>query len=119
LNDSGVGVDYADFYHFLNGLVDYDNWGARIDYKSKHLRLFRQQNVWNESNSIHQAFEQLFSQFRNSIMAISYRSNGIPTIDELVGILECLGKNVRIYQSSCIKYVLSNKQSNEVLIVAR
>ena len=119
LNDNGVGVDYADFYHFLNGLVDYDNWGARIDYKSKHLRLFRQQNVWNESNSIHQAFEQLFSQFRNSIMAISYRSNGIPTIDELVGILECLGKNVRIYQSSCIKYVLSNKQSNEVLIVAR
>jgi adenine-specific DNA methylase len=82
------------------------------------LRLFRQQNVWNELSSIHQAFEQLFTQFRNSTMAISYRSNGIPTIDELVGILECLGKNVKIYQSSCIKYVLSNKQSNEVLIVA-
>ena len=119
LNDRGVGVDYADFYHFLNGLVDYDNWKTRIDYKSKHLRLFRQQNVWNDSNTIHQAFEQLFTQFQNSTMAISYRSNGIPTIDELVGILERLGKNVSIHQSGDIKYVLSTKQSNEVLIVAR
>lgn len=119
LNDRGIGVDYADFYHFLNGLVDYDNWKTRIDYKSKHLRLFRQQNVWNDSNTIHQAFEQLFTQFQNSTMAISYRSNGIPTIDELVGILERLGKNVSIHQSGDIKYVLSTKQSNEVLIVAR
>jgi adenine-specific DNA methylase len=119
LNDSGVGVDYADFYHFLNGLVDYDNWATRIDYDSKHLRLFRQQNDWNNSNTIHLAFERLFVQFQNSTLAISYRSNGIPTIEELVGILERLGKNVRIYQSGCIKYVLSTKRSNEVLIVAR
>ena len=118
LNDRGIGVDYADFYHFLNGLVDYDNWGTRIDYKSKHLRLLRQQNDWNDSNTIHQAFKQLFVQFRHSTMAISYRSNGIPTIDELVNILEGLGKNVRIHQSGDIKYVLSTKQSNEILIVA-
>ncbi len=119
LNEKGIGVDYADFYHFLNGLVDYDNWENRIDHKSKHLRLFRQQNVWNDSGSIHQAFERLFSQFQNSTMAISYRSNGIPTIDELVKILEKIGKKVRIYQSGDIKYVLSTKHSNEVLIVAR
>lgn len=118
LNDCGIGVDYADFYHFLNGLVDYDNWGNRIDYKSKHLRLIRQQNVWNDSGSIRQAFEQLFTQFRNSIMAISYRSNGIPSINEIVEMLENLGKNIRIYQSGDIKYVLSTKHSNEILIVA-
>lgn len=119
LNDSGIGVDYADFYHFLNGIVDYENWASRIDYKSKHLRLFRQPNVWNDSETIHQAFEQLFTQFRHSTMAISYRSNGIPTIGELVEILERLGKNVSIHQSGEIKYVLSTKQSNEILIVAR
>lgn len=118
LNDRGIGVDYADFYHFLNGLVDYDNWGNRIDYKSKHLRLIREQNVWNDSGSIRQAFEQLFTQFQNSIMAISYRSNGIPSINEIVEMLENLGKNIRIYQSSDIKYVLSTKHSNEILIVA-
>ena len=118
LNEKGIGVDYADFYHFLNGLVDYDNWDDRIDYKSKHFRLFRQPNVWNDSETIHQAFEKLFAQFRHSTMAISYRSNGIPTIDELVGILERLGKKVRIHQSNNMKYVLSTKESHEVLIVA-
>ena len=119
LNNSGIGVDYADFYHFLNGLVDYDNWEKRIDYKSKHLRLQRQPNVWNNSNTIHQAFKQLFTKFQNSTMAISYRSNGIPTIEELVNILEGLGKTVNIYQSNDIKYVLSTTKTNEVLIVAR
>ena len=118
LNEKGIGVDYADFYHFLNGLVDYDNWDDRIDYKSKHFRLFRQPNVWNDSETIHQAFEKLFTQFCHSTMAISYRSNGIPTIDELVGILERLGKKVRIHQSNNMKYVLSTKESHEVLIVA-
>lgn len=118
LNEKGIGVDYADFYHFLNGLVDYDNWDDRIDYKSKHFRLFRQPNVWNDSETIHQAFEKLFAQFRHSTMAISYRSNGIPTIDELVGILGRLGKKVRIHQSNNMKYVLSTKESHEVLIVA-
>lgn len=119
LNDNGVGVDYADFYHFLNGLVDYDNWNTHIDYTSKHLRLFRQPNVWNNPGTIHQAFEQLFSQFSNATMAVSYRSNGIPSVDELVLMLEKLGKCVKIYQSDTIKYVLSTKVSNEVLIVAR
>lgn len=119
LNNKGVGVDYADFYHFLNGLVDYDNWGKKIDYTSKHLRLFRQPNVWNDSKTIFEAFEKLFTQFSHATMAISYRSDGIPTINDLVGILEKLGKTINIYQSSDIKYVLSTKQSNEVLIVAR
>ena len=51
-------------------------------------------------------------------MAISYRSNGIPTIEELINMLEGLGKKVKIYQSNNIKYVLSTTQTNEILIVA-
>lgn len=118
LNDCGVGVDYADFYHFLDGLVDYDNWSSRIDYNSKHLRLLRQPNLWNNTETIKHAFEELFILFRQSSMAISYRSNGIPSINELVEILKKLGKNVKIFQSHNMKYVLSTKQSNEILIVA-
>ena len=118
INSDGLGLDYADFYHFFNGLVKYDNWGSMIDYSSKHLRLKRETNDWTDSQKIHNAFENLFDKFSESTLVISYRSNGIPKIEELVKMLEKIGKNVKIYQSSEIKYVLSNKQSNEVLIVA-
>ncbi len=118
LNDNGVGVDYADFYHFLNGLVRYENWHSNIDYDSKHLRLFRQPNVWNSTETIYRAFETLFTHFSHCTMAISYRSNGIPSINELIGTLNGLGKRIRVYRSNDMKYVLSTKQSSEVLIVA-
>ena len=119
INENGVGVDYADFYHFLNGLADYDNWNEHIDYKSKHLRLIRKPNVWNDQNNIYQAFEKLFEKFSDSILVISYRSNGIPTINDLTTLLINMGKDVKIYQSNEMKYVLSSKVSNEILIVAK
>jgi len=119
LNENGVGVDYADFYHFLNGLVKYDDWNSNIDYNSKHLRLFRQPNVWSSTETIYHAFKILFSHFSHCTMAISYRSNGIPSINELVDTLSELGKKVEIYRSNDIKYVLSTKRSTEVLIVAK
>ncbi|MBR5253605.1 MAG: DNA adenine methylase [Bacteroidales bacterium] len=118
INENGIGVDYADFYHFLNGIVGYDNWKYNIDYKSNHLRLVRQPNVWCNSLSIYPAFEELFYKFRNSILAISYRNNGIPKINELVAMLKNSGKEVKIYTSDNIKYALSSKLTNEVLIVA-
>lgn len=118
LNEAGLGVDYADFYHFLNGLVNYEHWAEHIDYNSKHLRLKRSDNIWNDANRIKEAFERLFIQFSNSILAISYRSNGMPSIQEIVDMLKKNGRAVQIYKSEEIKYVLSNKQSNEILIIA-
>lgn len=119
LNESGIGVDYADFYHFLNGLVNYEHWNELIDYRSKHLRLKRTDSVWNDANRIKEAFIRFFRQFGHSVLVISYRSNGTPTVEELISILENEGKQVQVYRSMEMKYVLSNKQSCEVLLVAR
>lgn len=118
LNDKGQGIDYADFYHFLNGVVDYDNWANRIDYSSKHKRLKRQYSVWNDKENIIHGFEQLIETFDRSILVISYRSNGIPSIDCLIELLERRGRRNQVHLSKDIKYVLSDKQSNEVLIVS-
>jgi len=119
LNESGIGVDYADFYHFLTGLVNYERWGELIDYRSKHLRLKRGDSVWNDANHIKDAFVRLFRQFQHSVLVISYRSNGVPTVDELIEMLENDGRKVKVYKSMEMKYVLSNKCSNEVLLVAQ
>lgn len=118
INEKGVGVDYYDFYHFLNGLVDYENWNKNIDYNTKHLRLYKQPNVWNNPTTIYDAFRELFHKFKESIIAISYRSNGTPTINELVNILQEENKKIEIHYSNHIKYVLSKKECSEVLIIA-
>ena len=119
INEQGKGIDYADFYHFLNGIVNYNEWQSLIDYNSNHLRLHRQYNEWNNPSSIYSAFERVFEQFKNSILVVSYRSNGVPSVKEIETMLKNSGKQVDIYYSHNFKYVLSNKTSNEVLIVAK
>ena len=44
ITGKGTATDYADFYHFLSGLCQYDDWEDMIDFKSKHHRLRRQKN---------------------------------------------------------------------------
>lgn len=117
VSEKGVGLDYLDFYHFLEGLVNYNNWDNLIDYKSKHKRLKLNGSDWTTAKQIESSFERLIKQFKDSILVISYRSDGIPTIDRIKDILVENGKKVTIHESSEMKYVLSNKQSTEVLII--
>ena len=118
LNSKGVGVDYADFYHFLNGLVNYDAWADEIDYSSKHQRLKRRYSVWNDKEKILIGFEELVDNFEESILVFSYRSNGIPSINTLVRLLEGRGRRNVIRFSGEIKYVLSDAKTQEVLIIS-
>lgn len=77
LNSKGVGVDYRDFYHFLEGMMDYAAWEAKIDYKSRHRRLKPVESAWNKPGTILDAFDALISRHRDSTLIISYRNNGI------------------------------------------
>ena len=52
-------------------------------------------------------------------MVISYRSDGIPSINRIKEILEQNGKKVEIHESNEMKYVLSKKQSTEVIIIGK
>lgn len=118
INEKGVGVDYADFYHFLNGLVYYDNWSNMIDYNSKHHRLKREYNIWTDKDNILTGFSRLIEKFQKSILVFSYRSNGIPSIESLINLLEKNGRHNELRFSRDIKYVLSDKKSKEVLIIS-
>lgn len=118
INEKGVGVDYADFYHFLNGLVYYDNWADLIDFKSKHHRLKRQYNIWSDKDNIINGFVQLIEHFEDSILVFSYRSNGIPSIENLVNILIKHNRHNELRYSHDIKYALSETKSKEVLIIS-
>lgn len=82
-----VTCDYMRMYHFLEGLVDYDNWLDLIDYGSLNLHLKDNHNHWTAKPRLLEEFDQLFHRFANSIIILSYKSPGIPTEEALVSLL--------------------------------
>lgn len=117
ISAKGSGVNYFDFYHFLEGIVFYDQWPNLIDKKSKHKKIKNGKNEWCNKGEIHQAFEKLFEKFKDSILIVSYRDDGTPTIEELAKMLKKYKENIEVKKLD-YKYVLSTGRSKEVLIIA-
>lgn len=118
LNRRGVGVDYQHFYHFLEGLTDYARWDSRIDRRFKHLPFVRQPQPWTDRRRIHAAFAEVFERFRGSTLVVSYRSDGIPTAEELETMLRTLKRRVQVIATS-FQYALSTqRETRELLFIA-
>ena len=118
ISKRGVAVDYLSFYHFLEGLAMYDDWEKCIDYKSKHRRLKPRPSDWTDKNQIYGAFDRLFQRYQNSIIVVSYRSDGIPSESELLSLLKRYKRKVRVEHFGQYKYVLStNSKSKEILLI--
>lgn len=118
ISGRGVAVDYLGFYHFLEGLTMYDEWGQHIDRQSKHRRLKPRASDWVDKNKIHAAFDHLFRRYRDSIIVVSYRSDGIPSECDLVFLLKQYKRNVHVEHFGQYKYVLStNSDSEEMLLI--
>lgn len=120
ISNKGSAVDYLDFYHFLEGISHYTNWYSKVDYKSKHRKFKTEKSIWADKKRIAAAFDELFKKYKDSILVISYRSDGIPTPEELVTLLKKYKKEVKEVFRSDYKYALSkNGDSKEILIIAK
>jgi len=119
ISSRGVGVDYRRFYHFLEGLVNYSQWGTMIDHKRKHRPLKTKRSMWTDKYRVHRGFEKLFKRFEDSIIVVSYRSDGIPSITELKNLMKRHKERVTEVDRRNYKYVLSTNQSQEVLLIGR
>ena len=74
-------------------------------------------NIWEDKKNIINGFEKLIEKFKDSIIVISYRDDGVPTIEEIKNILKKYNKKVHIERID-YKYVLSKKENlKEVLII--
>ena len=114
----GVATDYLSFYHFLEGLTMSEEWGKHIDRGSKHHRLKPRPNEWADRKRIHTAFDRLFQRYQESIIVVSYRSDGIPSESELASLLKRYKPHVRVEHFGQYKYVLStNSESKEILLI--
>jgi DNA adenine methylase/adenine-specific DNA-methyltransferase len=119
LSHKGTGVDYLDFYHFLEGLVNYSTWDSLVDYQTQNRRFKNGKSIWSNKKEIHMAFDKLFRKFKDSILVISYRADGIPSIEELVSMLRIYKREVIEVSRKKYKYVLSQNHSEEVLLIGK
>lgn len=118
ISASGRSVDYHGFYHFLEGLTMYSEWAQHIDYQSKHRRLKRNKSPWTTKKRIRSAFDRLFARFQESILVVSYRSDGIPSERELVALMQRYKSKVTVSHYGQYTYALStNRRSKEMLLV--
>lgn len=114
----GSGVDYRAFYHFLEGLMHYDRWPTMIDQASAHRRLMPRPAPWSDARLVRELFAALFAQFRDSVLVVSYRGDGVPAVEELDEMLRSVKRRVRVTALAAQPYALStNRSSREVLLI--
>ena len=90
-----------------------------IDYRTKHRRLKGNGCVWVDKNRIYSAYDRLFEKFSDSILVVSYRSDGIPSIEELENLLKKYKPTVEEIKRKNYKYVLSANHSEEALLIGK
>jgi adenine-specific DNA methylase len=119
INTKGTGVDYLDFYHFLEGITEYDKWPSRLTTNYKHLPYKRDvDNMWNDKSKILNAFNEAIDLFKDSIIVISYRNDGIPSVDDINQSLMRHGRHRVVIKTIDQKYALSTTRNKEVLLIS-
>ena len=108
-------TDYFKCYHFLEGISHYNIWDSLIDKNTKNKRM-KSEIVTNHflPKSTINTFDKLIEKFKNSIIVISYKYGGIPSIDEISRLLKKYKKTIRVYDKH-YKYAL-NKQNGDAIL---
>ena len=118
----GMGVDYLDYYHLLEGIALDDNalWRQKLLHRYKHKPLAgRGENPFCSATRITGAFESVIEKCADATIVLSYRSDGIPDVATLVAMLRHIGKRVTVVDCGKYIYALSrNAKSREVILVA-
>lgn len=110
---------YADGYHFLEGLAAYEQWEARIDRSRKHLP-YREGagSPFEHPSTVEDALFRLLGRVSpSSMVALSYRDDGLPSISAIVKQLRGAGREVSVHKRAA-RYALSTRATADVLVVA-
>ena len=117
---SGSHTSYHSKYHFLEGLSNYYDIPNEIKTEKKNNEIQIGKNVQFESR--HNFLTELgilFDLHSNSIIVMSYRNNGFPSIESIANLLKQFKDNVQIIDLGNYGYALNknNLHNSEVLIV--
>jgi len=87
--------EYVRRYHFVEGLAR--NWkGVEIQEHTLTKKFKSYKTPFNSHDGALSAFDTLFRRFRDSLIVVSYSSNSLPTLDEIVEVMEKYKDNVEV-----------------------
>ena len=114
----GEGPDYRSYYHFLEGLCDPGGWPGRVDPSTRNRRMRGPRSPWSDRSRIRGLLRELYARHPRSILALSYRSDGVPDPDDLLADLRAARGEVQAHDAGTYRYALStNRRSRELLFV--
>lgn len=115
-------ISYHARYHFLEGLANYNLIEQNMDLrkKNKEIQINKNRDFEQKSTFIQQ-LSQLFDQHRQSVIVMSYTSNGYPSIENLVKVLSQYKKQVVVKSLGHIAFAMNrnNVDREEVLIIGK
>jgi len=115
----GAAVDYGDAYHFLEGMLDYPRWRARIDGGRRHRPYRLERSPWSRRAGALELWERVLRRFAGATLVVSYRCDGYPSPEQLEGLLRKVKGSVKVHDAGGYRYVLSTRRgSRELLLVA-
>jgi adenine-specific DNA-methyltransferase len=114
---------YMKRYHFLEGLSCY--WkGVRIMEDTKVKKIEKPFTPFSYRKSAIEAFDRMFQVYRDSIIVLSYSSNGFPDREEIESLLRRYKANVTAFEKPHRYHFgthdkVARAEVNEYLIVGR
>lgn len=118
LSAAGVGVDYCDFYHFLEGLVDYDLFELG-DEKYPHRPIVKARSAWLSVVGAEQQLQKVVQRFSCATIVLSYRIDGLPSVTSLAETFAAAGRELVERTVEPYKYALSkSSDSGELLLIS-
>lgn len=101
--------EYVRRYHFVEGLArDWD--GVEIQEHTLTKKFKNYPTPFSTKDGAYAAFDKLFYKFRDSILIVSYSSNSLPTMDEMIGLLKKYKQNVEVVDVD-YTYTFANKEN--------
>lgn len=121
-NKKSGGLSYHSRYHFLEGLVFYEDIPESVNYNKANREISIHKNAEFETRSRYMdELDELLGHFPQSTVLMSYTSEGYPTIDEIATLLSRHKNNVETVYFGKYNFALnrSNENRQEVLFIAR
>lgn len=117
-----TNVDYHGFYHFLEGITNYEDWADNIDHEKKNKPLVRNTPLWNKQK-VEQNLDEVFDKFQDSIIVMSYGDPSFPPIERVKEIMGKYKKNVSVQKKehsySLNRAKKKGKRLHEVLLIGK